>query len=251
MKKIHIFIFTLLLTSLQAFAQENVEKDSTNAKPEQTENVAKESEKKEENKVSLADRLKELEVKKIRIYEFNPVKNPKGFITIVEFNDLNCKECLAQAKEFYDVINKKDLENIKIIYKHINKDKTKLVNQNTVYGMVANRLNKFWEFKDDITVNDYKTNEDYINSMLSVGINKEELYNNLMLNSDRFYKNLDADEHFAISIKSHATPMFFIDGYRINEDITLQDLNEYIQLKTQEFMEAKAKEDNKYKMGKF
>lgn len=251
MKNISLIIFTLFLCSLQAFAEENV----TPEKVEQAEETAKDTEnseeKAEEEKVFITEKLADIDKKNIRIYKFNPIKNPKGFITIVEFNDLNCDECILKSKEFYSAINVEDLKNIKFIYKHINNDKTKLVNQKTIYGMVANNFGKFWEYKNEILDGKNHSNEDIINSMMSLGIKKDQLYNTLMFESDRFYKNLDADNQFAQSIKSHTSPMFFIDGYRVNEDISLQEINEYIQLETQKFMAAKAKEDNKYKMGKF
>tara|TARA_Y100001960_G_scaffold303341_1_gene355293 strand:+ start:3148 stop:3900 length:753 start_codon:yes stop_codon:yes gene_type:complete len=250
MKNITLIIFTLLLTSLQVFAQENVEnKEEKTA--EVTETTTPEEPKEEVEQVAILERLKDIKAKRIKIYEFNPIKNSQGFITIIEFNDLSCKECITKSQAFYDSLGQDNLKNVKLIYKHSNSNKTKLVNQTTVYGLVAAKLNKFWEFKEEISRNNYTSNEDLISAIMTAGVTKEELYNNLMLNSDLFYKNIDADDKYAKSLRSKQVPMFYVDGYKVGEDIMPDEVAGYIADRTTEYMNAKKLEDNKYNMGKF
>lgn len=238
----YLIIFTLLFGSMQAFAEE---------KPKEMSSAVSENEENTKEKISVLEKIKNIEPTKIKIYDFNPIKNPKGVITIVEFNDLSCKECLVKANNFYSELSQDSLKNIKIIYKHINSNKTNLVNQPTVYALVAANLGKFWEFKDVLTKNNLETNEQIIEAMTSIGIKKQDLYDNLMMKSDKFYKNIDADEKFAKYLKNTSAPMFYVDGYKVDEDINKEELIEYITLRNQEFLKARELENNKYKMGKF
>lgn len=250
MKNISLIIFTLLFTSLQAFAQEKVEESNKTEQVEQAPEVEN-ADKAPVKESNLEEKLKNLDPTKIRIYEFNPIKNPEGVVTIIEFNDLSCKKCLQEAQEFYSAINKDDLKNVKLIYKHVNSNDTKLVNQETVYGLIADKVGKFWHYKEEITNNEYKSNEDYISAMMTAGVSKTQLYDNLMLSSESLYKNIDADDQFAQSLEGKSIPMFYIDGYKLGKDLSLEEVKEYISLKVQKSIEDKEKENNKYNMGKF
>lgn len=251
MKKSLIIIFTSLLLTMQAFAQENQEETTPDSSTVEKTEQAKTDEKSAEPKLTLKEKLLKAQKKRLKFYKFNPVKNKKGYVTLVEFNDLDCAECLDKSKKVYDTILAEHEQYIKVVYRHINHDSTKLVNNIEVYAMLANDYGKFWEFKNKLYTNSYKTEEQLIELLLEIGLTKKQINESLAEKYRYYYYNLDVDHQYAVSIESHSTPMFFVDGYRIDEDITLQELNEYIQLKVTEFLEKKEKEDNKYKMGRF
>jgi len=242
-KKSLFLIFTLLFISLQAFAQEN----STNEEKVDSELA----EKAEEKAIPLAQKLEELKTQKMKLYKFNPIKNLNGLITLVEFNDLNCSECLEKFKEIYDSIDEENLKYIRIIYKFTNKDVINLVNQMTIYAMSADKFGVFWQFKEEIGKNNLSKHDEIIDLLLSLGVDKKELLNDLKNRSKDYYKQLDADVKFARTIENSTAPMIFIDGYRVNDDFTLEELNEYISIRVEELRKQKHEEENKYKMGKF
>jgi protein-disulfide isomerase len=244
MKKNSLIIFTLLLISLQAFAEEK----STNQKTENVLNT-KDAIKAKDNNIK--DKLAQIKPKTIKVYDFNPVKNKNGIITIVEFNDLSCNECLKKANDVYKNIAPKNQEYIKYVYKHQYQNKTNLINQITLYGLIANNFDKFWDLKDILTQKNLKDNDQIINALKNLGIKEKDLYNSLLLNSKDLYNKIDTDNNYAKTLKISNTPTFFIDGYQIDADLDAKDVNNYINLKVDEFIVNKNNEDNKYKMGKF
>ncbi|HAG52922.1 MAG TPA: hypothetical protein DCL21_03955 [Alphaproteobacteria bacterium] len=250
MKKSLLLIFTLFFISLQAFAQENSNnEEQVNA--EDTKSQEESTIKADEKSISLSEKLETLQVQKMRLYKFNPIKNFEGVVTLVEFNDLSCKECLLKSKKVYDSIGEENLKNLRIIYKFINKDALNLVNQMTVYAMAADEFGVFWEFKEAITNKNISTHDEIIELLLSLGIDKKELLDDLAHGAKNYYKQLDADVKFANSIENTQAPMIFVDGYRVNDDFTLEELNEYISNQIEKFKKQKDEEENKYKMGKF
>lgn len=251
MKKSLIIIFTSLLLTMQAFAQENQEETTPDASSDEQIEQSQATQENAEPKLTLEEKLLKAQKKRLKFYEFNPVKNKDGYITLVEFNDLDCDKCLEESKKVYDTILSENEPFIKTIYRHINHDSTKLVNNIEVYAMLANDYGKFWEFKNKLYKNSYKTEEQLIELLLDIGLSKKQINDSLAVKYKQYYYNLDVDHEYSVSVESHSAPMFFVDGYRIDEDITLQELNEYIQLKKKEFLEKKEKENNKYKMGRF
>lgn len=243
MKTYLIIIFTLLLSTMQVFAEENI--DNTEITEEKTEETI------EEVKISIQEKLDKASKKKIKIYKFNPVKNKDGYITLIEFNDLSCDECLKKSEEVFNTIKNDNLKSIKVIYKHLSSDSKKLTNQKEIYSMLANDYGKFWAFKEKVTLNSYTKEDQYVELLLSLGLTKKEINNSLTNKYQQYYYNLDADNNFAKSVRSSYTPMFFIDNYRIDEDISLNEVNEYIELKKVKYLEDQKKENNKYKMGRF
>tara|TARA_Y100001960_G_scaffold48438_1_gene49084 strand:+ start:213 stop:920 length:708 start_codon:yes stop_codon:yes gene_type:complete len=235
---------------MQAFAQENKE-ENTSADTSVEQSDASQEVENAEPTLSLNEKLEKARQKRIKQYSFNPVKNPEGQIILFEFNDLDCADCLEKSKKVFNTITSDNEKSLRIVYRHINHDSTKLVNNIEVYGMVANKYGKFWEFKEKLYQNSYKTEEQLINLLLSIGLTKKQINAGLTDDYKEIYYNLDADHSYAVSIESHSAPMFFIDGYRLDEDISLQELNEYIQLKKKEYLEKEEKENNKYKMGRF
>jgi len=198
----------------------------------------------------LNEKLSKSNSRNIKINEFNPIKNKNGFITLIEFNDLNCKECLLSAEKTYEAIPKEDLSSLRIIYKHAQKNHIELVNKLAFWGFVAKDCDKFWDFKDKVTQNEYKKDEDIINEFINWGINQKDIFDKLNLRGFDFYKYIDIDTQYAETVKGHTIPMFFIDGYKVDEDISLQEMLEYIKLKKIEWLKKKENLESKYKIGK-
>jgi len=204
----------------------------------------------EEAQKALADKLEKTRPRQLKIYDFNPVKNPNGYITLVEFNDLSCKECLLNAQEVYDAIKGDDFDGLKVIYKHVQNSPVHLANKQAFWGFLASDYNKFWEVREKFVKNDYKTEDEFIDEFLKLGITRKDLFSNIQHKGEAFYKQVDLDSQYASSIKGHTSPMFFIDGYKLDEDISLQEMIEYIKLKKQDWLERKKQLEDKYKVGK-
>jgi len=204
----------------------------------------------EEAKQALTDKLERTKPRQLKIYDFNPVKNPKGYITLVEFNDLSCKECLLHAQEVYDAIEGDAFDGLKIIYKHVQDSPVHLANKQAFWGFLAADYNKFWEMRKGFVKNEYKTEDDLIAEILKLGVKRKDLFFNIQQKGDEYYKQVDLDSQYAESIKGHTSPMFFIDGYKLDEDISLQEMIEYIKLKKQDWLERKKQLEDKYKVGK-
>ncbi|MCP4355570.1 MAG: thioredoxin domain-containing protein [Proteobacteria bacterium] len=243
---LQLAIILVFIGVSNSYAQENSEEAAAPV----TENDEKVVETAESIQLSLKDKLSKSRPRDIKISEFNPIKNRKGFITLIEFNDLSCKECLADATKIYETISAEDLPSLKIIYKHAQKDRAELVNKLAFFGFLAKDYEKFWEFKDKITNNEYKDDESIIEEFLNWGTTQKELFNKIKLRGPDFYRYIDIDTQYAELLKGHTTPMFFIDGYKVDEDISLQEMLEYIKLKKIEWLEKKEKFESKYKVGK-
>tara|TARA_Y100001960_G_scaffold74351_1_gene79177 strand:- start:922 stop:1659 length:738 start_codon:yes stop_codon:yes gene_type:complete len=245
MKKNILIIFTLLLLNMQAFAQEKSDSE------QKTDDSKAIEEKVEEEQIPLAEKLPTLPRKNLIIYEFNPVKNKDGIVTLVEFNDLGCKECLTKSKEFYAQLSKENMKHVKVIYKHANSNNLNLVNQLAISGLVADSLGKFWEFKKQVGLKDYSNFDNQISLFLELGADKNKLTDLLNDSTKTLYRQIDADANYAASLKSKTVPMFYLDGYKVQEDLTVPEVNEYIQTKVDSHLKAVYEEQNKYKMGKF
>lgn len=241
-KKLILAMSLIFLGNFCAFAQEK-DKENIEKNVEETQNLEKTQE-------SLEEKLAKSHPKKIKVYEFNPVKNPKGIVTFIEFNDLSCKECLNKSNEIYNAIGEEMLQDMKIVYKHIQEKPNALVNKHAFYGALANKYGKFWEMKEHFRKKDYTEDDQVIDDLLKMGLKQNALFDVIMNSGDTFYKHLDVDAQYGMSLKSHASPMFFIDGYRLEEDISLQEMIEYIKLKKQDWLLKKEQLENKYKVGK-
>ena len=72
-----------------------------------------------------------------------------------------------------------------------------------------------------------------------------------ILNSDDYYKQLDADNNLADDFEMSSTPLIFINGYKVDEDLTFEEAIIYANYLAKEELTKQEKEKNKYKIGKF
>jgi hypothetical protein len=165
----------------------------------------------------------------LKIYEHNPINNPKGIITAVEFIDYGCPSCLVDANFTHRIL--KDNDNVKLISKLNNTDKNKQLHIANLASLVAAKENKYFTFREhQLTASKNDLNE-VIDNLEKSNVSLRSFRRQITQNPDMLLHNLALDiaqaEHF--NINSYA---IFINDRMFSDDpkaeYNLKDITVYL-----------------------
>lgn len=146
-------------------------------------------------------------------------------VTIVEFGDFNCSRCLAAFPIVREVMAKYGSK-IKFYWRNfpvVQEDSSDLA----LGGVCANQQNKFWEFHDRLFSLQGKVGGDLTSVARSAGLQLQIFQT--CLNNPLATAQVRKDYYAAEDQAVRGTPTFFINGFKIEGVLTLEQWDKLLE----------------------
>lgn len=162
---------------------------------------------------------------RIQIYDHSPTIGPKNApINIVEFNDLSCKKC-REASQKIDSVRNKHPKRVRHIYVHTPVDAYNATNPAAFYGRIAQDNDLFWKYRASLYRDNPTSENVYIDRLVDIGMTMDTVREKIRDNARRYYREIDADAMLASKLGEKSAPVIFINGIRIGNTITLDNVD--------------------------
>ena len=149
--------------------------------------------------------------------------NPDAPITILEFSDFQCPFCVGFHNTMLQVMDEYP-DKVKWVYKHFPLDS---IHPNARKAAEASECagdqNKFWEYSDQLFVQQAKISLDFLKQIAQeIGLNTEEF--NQCLDSSKYTSLVEEDFQQGLSVGVRGTPGSFINGQSLGGAVPYEQL---------------------------
>lgn len=151
--------------------------------------------------------------------------NPDADLVIVEFADFKCPYCAAEFPVVRELAATYP-NDIKIIFRDfpVNYDSSKLL---AMAAECAAEQDKFWQFHDYLFMNQTIDNLAQLQTVSArLGLNENKFYD--CVNSEKYKTEVEQDLADGLQATVVGTPTFFINGYKIEGSIPIEEFKQMI-----------------------
>jgi protein-disulfide isomerase len=152
-------------------------------------------------------------------------------VVIVEFLDFECPFCRQSHQVINSIISNPKYKNkVKFVFRYF-----PLIGDHPNALLAAQAAEcawnqkKFWEMADLIFSNQAQISEANL-KRYAISLNLDSLKFSQCLNSEEILKVIEADLRYGVKLGVEATPVFFVNGKRINGALSESELEQLIDL---------------------
>lgn len=153
--------------------------------------------------------------KDMQFYRHNPVQGPlEATLTVVEMTDLSCVQCmglLAEADKQLAPFEK----NIRRVSMHLPVDQFAGTNLAAFYGKLAQREDKFWEYRAALIPLKDLSGDVYFETLVNLGAEPARVRASVLSQARRIYQELDADAALAKKMGGTRPPIYLVNGVKV------------------------------------
>jgi len=154
--------------------------------------------------------------------------------TLIEYSDFQCPAC-GLYYPLLKQLSREFGENMMFVYRHFPLQQHKNAKPAAYASEAAGKQDKFWEMHDLIFENqdewsaksDDKAKEIFIKYAGSLNLNIEKFKNDL--NLEEINKKVESDFQSGLKLKVNATPTFFLNGEKLQNPRSYDELKNIIQ----------------------
>ena len=154
--------------------------------------------------------------------------------TLIEYSDFQCPAC-GLYYPLLKQLSREFGENMMFVYRHFPLQQHKNAKPAAYASEAAGKQDKFWEMHDLIFENqdewsaksDDKAKEIFIKYAGSLNLNIEKFKNDL--NLEEINKKVESDFKSGLKLKVNATPTFFLNGEKLQNPRSYDELKNIIQ----------------------
>ena len=152
---------------------------------------------------------------RLRPFTHNPITGEnKNGVTVIELIDLGCIPCIEDLRQVHALLAPY-MDRIQLIHMYAPTTESNPLQLSEFYGKVAQKNNKFWDYRERIMGLKNVQNGTYFNLLTQLGIDPLQIRRATVQQSRRFYKELDADAKLIKRSRIKESPIWFVNGIKV------------------------------------